>query len=149
MSNTPETEMNFGDRVEIEMLRYGVPNEMYTHKVINSFKSNAWVTVPVKYPPIPEIHSESCGVVSVISEGVKEDTIYVVREKDCKLIYSVQAEKEKALRDLVEDIKRLPMSRERVFGKDRKGKEGAVGIEYHYLVGVIDGAIARALGGEK
>lgn len=42
--------INFGDFVDIEMLRHGVPNEIYHWKVINTYKSNAWVEVPVKEP---------------------------------------------------------------------------------------------------
>ena len=64
------------------MKRYGVPNEFYTHKVINIFRSNAWVDVPVQEPAKEVLHKEMEDVVSCICCGVDETEVLKYRVKD-------------------------------------------------------------------
>ncbi len=75
----------FGRYCSIEMKRYGVPNELYQHKVIGSFRSNAWVDVPIQTPATVTTHDRSEEVINVISCGVSEETVYRVRLQDVKL----------------------------------------------------------------
>lgn len=76
-------DIDFGDYVKIEMLRYGVPNEFYIHKVVGSLESNTWVDVPVKWPEEEQIHNKMEKVLNVICCGVDETKVYRVRENDC------------------------------------------------------------------
>lgn len=78
-----KNEIDFGDYVKIEMLRYGVPNEFYIHKVVGSLESNTWVDVPVKWPEEEKIHNKMEKVLNVICCGVDETKVYRVRENDC------------------------------------------------------------------
>lgn len=48
--------IDFGDYVEIEMHRYGVPNEMFIHKVVGAFRSNTWIDTPLKWDSEPKGH---------------------------------------------------------------------------------------------
>ncbi|WP_177412436.1 hypothetical protein [Pseudomonas cavernicola] len=76
---------SFGDYALIEMKRHGVPSEIYTHKVINTYRSNTWVDVPVQSPPTAVIHAgEMEEVASVICCGISEDKVYPVRVSDLK-----------------------------------------------------------------
>lgn len=75
--------IDFGDYVVIEQKRYGVPNEMYLHKVIGSFASNSWVEVPVHWKREPKIHKHAEMVLNVVCCGVVETNVFTVREKDC------------------------------------------------------------------
>lgn len=77
-------QFNFGDYVEIEQNRYGAPNEMFIHKVVGSFRSNAWVEVPVFWQKELIIHDHSEEVLNVICCGIDETTVYRVRAADCK-----------------------------------------------------------------
>jgi len=65
-------DLRFGDYCQIEQARYGVPNEMYLHKVIQRLRSNAWVDVPVFLPATETLHTESVDVVRCICCGVEE-----------------------------------------------------------------------------
>jgi hypothetical protein len=76
--------LSFGDYVEIEQKRYGCENEIYLHKVINVFKANHWVDVPVQTPAKEIIHNKSEMVVSCITCGVCETEVLNYRIKDVK-----------------------------------------------------------------
>jgi len=75
----------FGRYCSIEMKRYGVPNEFYQHKVIGSFRSNAWVDVPIRTPATATTHDQSEEVINVICCGISEESVYRVRLADVKL----------------------------------------------------------------
>ena len=76
---------SFGDYALIEMKRHGVANEIYTHKVINTYRSNGWVDVPVQSPPTSTLHpGQMEDVASVICCGISEDKVYTVRVADLK-----------------------------------------------------------------
>jgi len=74
--------MNFGDYCTIEMKRFGVPNEMYVHKVIQALRSNTWVDVPVKSPTTEAIHKDMADVVRCVCCGVCEDKVLRYRVSD-------------------------------------------------------------------
>ena len=78
-------DIDFGDYVEIEQKRYGVPNEMYLHKVVGALKSNAWIDAPISWDSKPTIHDEMEIVLNVICCGVDETKVIRVRGSDCKL----------------------------------------------------------------
>lgn len=67
--------VSFGDYVLIEQKRYGVPNEMYVHKVIGTLRSNSWVDVPVQTPARETTHDECVDVVACICCGVQETEV--------------------------------------------------------------------------
>lgn len=76
---------SFGDYALIEMKRHGVPNEIYTHKVVGTYQSNTWVNVPIQSPPTAVIHKgEMEAVARVIVCGVSENKVYTVRVADIK-----------------------------------------------------------------
>lgn len=76
---------SFGDYALIEMKRHGVPNEIYTHKVVGTYQSNTWVDVPIQSPPTARIHAgEMEDVARVIVCGISEDSVYTVRVADMK-----------------------------------------------------------------
>lgn len=79
-------EIDFGDYVKIEMLRYGVPNEFYIHKVVGSLESNTWVDVPIRVGEQEKVHNKMEKVLNVICCGVDETNVYRVRESDCTKI---------------------------------------------------------------
>jgi hypothetical protein len=79
-----ETELFFGDYVEIEQKRHGAENEMYLHKVINTSSSNAWVDVPVQSPAKETLHGKMMPVASCICCGVCETEVLKYRIKDIK-----------------------------------------------------------------
>jgi hypothetical protein len=76
----------FGDTTIIEQKRYGVDNEQYTHKVIGTSRSNAWVDVPVQTPREEVLHDEVVDVVSCICEGVMETEVRKYRVEDVKIV---------------------------------------------------------------
>lgn len=77
-------EIDFGDYVKIEMLRYGVPNEFYIHKVVGSLRSNTWIDVPLETARYEMTQHESMEVVlNVIQCGIDETKVIRVRQKDC------------------------------------------------------------------
>ncbi|WP_299831539.1 hypothetical protein [uncultured Metabacillus sp.] len=76
-------DIDFGDYVLIEQLRYGAPNEMYIHKVIGALESNTWVDVPVRWDKEEKIHNKMEKVINVICCGVDETKVFKVRQKDC------------------------------------------------------------------
>lgn len=78
-------DVDFGDYVEIEQKRYGVPNEMFLYKVVGALKSNAWIDAPVKWDSKPTIHDDMEIVLNVICCGVDETKVIRVRGSDCKL----------------------------------------------------------------
>lgn len=80
----------FGDRVIIEMKRYGDENELYFHKVIGNLKSNTWVDVPVQSPAKEKIHDEMHDVITCVCEGIDETTVLKYRVKDVKLVEAVK-----------------------------------------------------------
>ena len=76
--------LDFGDYCLIEQKRYGVPNEMYVHKVIGGLRSNAYVDVPVQIPRAETIHDEVVDVVACVCCGVCERDILRYRLSDVK-----------------------------------------------------------------
>ncbi|MFD2705485.1 MULTISPECIES: hypothetical protein [Salibacterium] len=76
-------DIDFGDYVEIEMLRYGVPNEYFIHKVIGSLESNCWRDAPIKTSSDEVLHGEIEKVLRVITCGIDETEVFKVRESDC------------------------------------------------------------------
>jgi hypothetical protein len=79
-------EIGFGDYVEIEQKRYGVPNEMYRYKVIGSFRSNSYVNVPVQSPETETIiNHEVVPVLACICCGVNEVNVRNFRLEDVKI----------------------------------------------------------------
>lgn len=79
-------DLDFGDYVEIEMHRYGAPNEHYIHKVVGAFVSNGWIDVPLKWDSEPKIHDHSEKVLNVIQCGIDETKVIRVAQKYCKKI---------------------------------------------------------------
>lgn len=75
----------FGDFCDIEQKRYGVPNEMFVHKVINVFESNAYVDVPVQSNATETLHDECVPVVSCICCGIDETEVRRYRLSDVKI----------------------------------------------------------------
>ena len=82
-----ETELFFGDYVEIEQKRYQTKNEMYLHKVINTSVCNSWVDVPVQSPATEVLHIESMPVVRCICCGICEDEVRAYLVRDVKKVY--------------------------------------------------------------
>ncbi len=78
-------DIDFGDYVEIEMHRYGAPNEFYIHKVVGALKSNGWIDAPLKWDSKPTLHDHMEIVLNVIQCGIDETKVIRVRQKDCKL----------------------------------------------------------------
>lgn len=76
--------MDFGDYCYIEQKRYGVPNEMYVHKVIGRLRSNTFVDVPMSTPPEEVIHDQFADVLRVVCCGVDETKVFKVRIQDVK-----------------------------------------------------------------
>lgn len=86
-------DIDFGDYVEIEMYRYGAHNEFYLHKVIGTFVSNAWATVPIKYGSNDDctgkesvLHKRSEEVLNVVQCGIDETEVFRVRKSDVKKV---------------------------------------------------------------
>jgi len=79
-----ENKLQFGDYCQIEMKRYGVANEFYIHKVVNTHRSNSWVDVPVKSPAKEVVHDHMEDVVSCIVEGIQETEVLRYRASDVK-----------------------------------------------------------------
>lgn len=77
---------DFGDYALIEQKRHGVPNEMYRHKVIRQFASNAWVDVPVQLPREEMIHNEMEDVCLCICCGLDETVVLKYRVKDMQAL---------------------------------------------------------------
>ena len=77
--------MDFGDYVIIEMKRYGVPNEYYTHKVVGVLRSNSYVDVPVQTPATETHHDGLVDVVACVCQGVSERDVRRYRVKDVRL----------------------------------------------------------------
>ena len=80
--------IDFGDYVRIEMKRYGIPNEMFLHKVIGRFKSSHAVAVPIdcaghSYKPQPLDGMQD--VLNVVQCGVDETQVFKVAVKDVSL----------------------------------------------------------------
>lgn len=75
--------IDFGDYVKIEMLRHGVSNEIYIHKVVGALESNTWVDVPIRWNKEEKIHNSMEKVLNVICCGVDETKVYRIRESDC------------------------------------------------------------------
>lgn len=75
-------EFEFGDYAIIEQKRFGVPNELFTHKVISTLRSNTWVDVPVKTPRKEVIHDEIEEICLCICCGVDETEVHRYRAKD-------------------------------------------------------------------
>lgn len=75
-------ELDFGDYCTIEQNRFGAPNEFYLHKVINRFRSNTWVDVPVMVCNEEVWHPDMEDVVSCICCGVQETKVFKFRLSD-------------------------------------------------------------------
>lgn len=83
MTSEIEEIIDFGDYVQIEQKRYGIPNEIYCYKVIGAnSKSNAWVNVPVQTPAEEVLHDTMEDVVRCVCCGVDEREILKFRVKD-------------------------------------------------------------------
>lgn len=85
------SDIDFGDYVEIEMYRYGVPNEFYLHKVISSYFAGSRATVPIKYgvdgtgtENVPGDGIEE--VLNVVQCGVDETSVFRVRKSDVRKV---------------------------------------------------------------
>jgi hypothetical protein len=76
--------MEFGDYCLIEQKRFGIPNEMYLHKVIGHLRSTAWVDVPVKVSRMETNHKEMVDVIACVCCGIDEREILRYRESDCR-----------------------------------------------------------------
>lgn len=76
--------LDFGDYCHIEQKRYGIPNEMYLHKVISRLRSNAWVDVPVLVTRQELLHDQTEDILACICCGVNEREVRNYRESDCK-----------------------------------------------------------------
>jgi hypothetical protein len=82
------SDLDFGDYCLIEQKRYGVPNEMYVHKVIGRLLSSAWVEVPVDFAKeggsfTEHNHGEVVPVIAAICCGVDERKVLRYRAVDC------------------------------------------------------------------
>jgi len=88
---------DFGDYVRIEQKRYGVPNEIYDHKVVARLVSNAWVDVPVQSPAKESLHDECVEVVACICCGVQETDVRKYRLSDVMLVESALTAKAEAV----------------------------------------------------
>lgn len=73
---------DFGDYALIEQKRFGVPNELFVHKVVSRLRSNSWVDVPVKSPATNVIHGEMEDVCLCIRCGIDETEVLKYRVKD-------------------------------------------------------------------
>lgn len=78
MSDLPD----FGEYVEIEQKRYGVPNVMFTYKVIGNLRSNTYRTVPVDAQNRKPVMGEMTDVIRAICCGVCEDRVEKFRACD-------------------------------------------------------------------
>lgn len=76
----------FGDYCTIEQKRFGVPNEIYLHKVIGAdSQSNSYVDVPVQSPAKETLHpGELVDVVRCVCCGVDEREILKYRASDLR-----------------------------------------------------------------
>lgn len=79
-----DRELSFGDYVNIRQKLYGVPDELFIHKVIGTKRSNAYV--PVQCPAKEVIHKEVVPVVSCICCGVVETEVLKYRIVDVEKI---------------------------------------------------------------
>lgn len=79
-------DIDFGDYVEIEMHRYGSLNVFFIHKVVEAFKSNAWIDAPLKWNSKPTLHDHSEKVLNVIQCGIDETKVIRVAQKYCRKI---------------------------------------------------------------
>lgn len=85
------SDIDFGDYVEIEMYRYGVPNEFFLHKVIGSYFAGSWATVPIQNgvvgtgtETVPGDRIEE--VLNVVCCGVDETKVFRVRKSDVRKV---------------------------------------------------------------
>lgn len=78
--------IEFGDYIEIEMKRYGVPNEHFIHKVVNTLRTNTYVNVPVQSPAEEVWHPEMADCVSAIVCGIDETEVLKYRLQDVKKV---------------------------------------------------------------
>ena len=77
----------FGRYCLIEQKRYGVPNEKFLYKVINTLNSNSWSDIPVDYcDKDRKLHDHCEQVVNVICCGVSEDKVERYRLCDVELL---------------------------------------------------------------
>lgn len=77
----------FGRYCLIEQKRYGVPNEKFLYKVINTLNSNAWINVPIDACDKEiKLHKHLEQVVNVICCGVSEDKVERYRLCDIELL---------------------------------------------------------------
>lgn len=83
------SDIDFGDYVEIEMHRYGAPNELYIHKVISAYMAGSWATVPIQYGIVGTGTQNVAGsgieeVLNVVQCGIDETTVFRVRKSDVR-----------------------------------------------------------------
>jgi hypothetical protein len=80
------SDLDFGDYCLIEQKRYGVPNEMYVHKVIGRLHSNAYVDVPVDAAAnglTEKVHGDVVPVIAAICCSICEREVRRYRAIDC------------------------------------------------------------------
>lgn len=96
----------FGRYCLIEQKRYGVPNEKFLHKVINTLNSNAWSNVPVdNCDKEIKLHDHCEQVVNVICCGVSEDKVERYRLCDVELLPSkLQSQLDQQNSKIVEEM---------------------------------------------
>lgn len=85
----------FGRYCRIEMLRYGVPNEFYIHKIVSQNRTNTYCDVPLRWDSMPEKHPIEDGapfpdcleeVIWVVQCGIDETKVFPVALKDVELL---------------------------------------------------------------
>ena len=91
----------FGRYCLIEQKRYGVVNEKFLYKVINTLNSNVWSDVPVdNCDKEIKLHDHCEQVVNVICCGVSEDKVERYRLCDIELLpnkLQTQLDQQKAM----------------------------------------------------
>ena len=85
----------FGRYCRIEMIRYGVPNEFYIHKIVSQNRTNTFCDVPLRWDSKPEKHEAKEGVpfpgcleevIWVVQCGIDETKVFPVALKDVELL---------------------------------------------------------------
>ncbi len=82
MAKGKNTDLDFGDYVDIMQKRHGCEDELFVHKVIGKLHSNGYVDVPVQSPATETLHKEVVDVVACICCGVDERNVRRYRLDD-------------------------------------------------------------------
>lgn len=83
-STKKSTWPDFGDYVMIEQKRFGVPNEMFMHKVIGRLGSNMYFDIPAATHLGMKHAGEVVDVVRVICCGIDETKVLTFRVEDVR-----------------------------------------------------------------